>query len=55
MWRAFAATVRTGAASQCALQDGRAALEIALAAAQSASTGEPVRIAPPVGTARSVA
>ncbi len=42
-WRHFAAVVRRAEPPACTLADGRAALEIALAAAGSASTGEPVR------------
>lgn len=43
-WRHFAASVRQDRAPSCGLADGRAALEIALAADRSRSTGAPVRL-----------
>lgn len=43
-WRHFLRTIRTGEAPECGLEDGRRALAIALAAAQSASSGRRVRV-----------
>ena len=43
-WRDFAAAIRDGRAPSPTLRDGRAALEIALAAAESAASGAPVRV-----------
>jgi len=43
-WRHFAEAIRSDRFPSCGLPDGRAALEIALAAARSSSLGEPVRI-----------
>jgi myo-inositol 2-dehydrogenase/D-chiro-inositol 1-dehydrogenase len=43
-WRHFASSIRERAALECTLDDGRRALEVALAAAESSSTGQPVRI-----------
>ena len=45
-WRAFARCVRGQEPPVCTLEDGRRALEAALAAAHSASVGEPVTVAP---------
>jgi len=44
-WRHFAAVVRADAEPECRLEDGREALAVALAAARSAATGEPIRVA----------
>ncbi len=44
-WRAFAEAIRLDVQPQPTLDDGRRALEISLAAAESISTGKPVRIA----------
>jgi predicted dehydrogenase len=44
VWRHFCRIVRTGDAPECTLEDGRRALEIALAAATSSDTGMPVRL-----------
>ena len=44
-WRHFIDCVRRGARPECTLTDGRRALEIAIAAAQSDATGRSVRIA----------
>jgi predicted dehydrogenase len=43
-WRAFAAAVRRGEPVPASFEDGRRALAISLAAAQSASSGAPVRL-----------
>jgi predicted dehydrogenase len=43
-WQHFARAIRGGERVGCAPEDGRRALQIALAAAKSASTGEPVRV-----------
>jgi predicted dehydrogenase len=43
-WRHFAASVRSERAPACGVRDGRAALEIALAADRSRSTGASVRL-----------
>ena len=45
-WRHFAEVIRRGVPPLCGLADGRAALQIALAADRSMSLGEPVRIPP---------
>jgi predicted dehydrogenase len=44
-WRHFIDCIRRGTPVECSLIDGRCALEIALAAAESASNGQPVKIA----------
>jgi myo-inositol 2-dehydrogenase/D-chiro-inositol 1-dehydrogenase len=44
-WRHFARVVRAGAEPECRVEDGREALAVALAAARSAATGEPTRVA----------
>jgi len=44
-WRHFAEVVRADAEPECRLEDGRQALAVALAAARSAATGEPIRVA----------
>jgi predicted dehydrogenase len=44
-WRHFADVVRGGAEPECRLDDGREALAIALAAAESAASGHPVEVA----------
>jgi predicted dehydrogenase len=44
-WRHFIATIRDDGTPACSLDDGLRALQIVLAAAQSASTGEPVKVA----------
>ena len=43
-WRHFARSIREGTPVECTLNDGRRALEVALAAAESASNGSPVRV-----------
>jgi len=43
-WRHFIDCVRKGSAPECTLTDGRRALEIVLAAAESASCGHPVQV-----------
>ena len=43
-WRHFAEAVRGDADPACGLEDGRRALEIALAAAHSAEEGRPVEV-----------
>jgi myo-inositol 2-dehydrogenase / D-chiro-inositol 1-dehydrogenase len=50
-WRAFAAAVRRGEPVSASFEDGRRALAISLAAAESASSGSPVRLAPMVAGA----
>ena len=49
-WRRFAAAVRGDGRPACTFEDGRRALQIALAAAESASLGRPVRVADAVPT-----
>jgi predicted dehydrogenase len=44
-WQHFVDSVRQGTAPECTFLDGRRSLEIVLAAAQSASLGQPVRVA----------
>ena len=44
-WRHFAESVRNGHAPSCGLVDGRAAMQIALAADRSRSLGQPVTVA----------
>lgn len=44
-WRHFAEVIRAGAEPGCRLEDGREALVVALAAARSAATGQPVKVA----------
>lgn len=43
-WRHFARSIREDAPVECTLNDGRRALQVALAAAKSACTGQPVRV-----------
>ena len=43
-WRHFADAIQQGVPLECTLEDGRRALQIALAAAESATTGEAVRV-----------
>lgn len=43
-WEHFLEVVRTGGAVGCTLEDGRAALQTALAAVESAASGQPVRL-----------
>ncbi len=43
-WRHFVASVRTGLPVECGLEDGRRALAVALAAMESAATGQAVTI-----------
>lgn len=45
-WRHFAAVIARNAEPECGLAEGRRALEVAIAAASSAATGGPVRLAP---------
>jgi predicted dehydrogenase len=54
-WRHFAGAVRTSRQADCTFEDGRRALQIALAAAASASVGRPISVAqaPPTVTAAS--
>jgi myo-inositol 2-dehydrogenase / D-chiro-inositol 1-dehydrogenase len=51
-WRHFAAVVRGDLAPGCGLDDGRAALAIALAALRAAETGGRCAVAPPPPTSR---
>jgi predicted dehydrogenase len=44
-WRHFIDSIRQGNHPECTLVDGRRALEVVLAAAQSASLGQPVNVA----------
>jgi myo-inositol 2-dehydrogenase / D-chiro-inositol 1-dehydrogenase len=44
-WKGFGDSIRTGRAPECTMEDGRRALAIALAAAASVSTGQPVKVA----------
>ncbi|MCX7823936.1 MAG: Gfo/Idh/MocA family oxidoreductase [Verrucomicrobiae bacterium] len=44
-WLHFRDVVRRGASSECTLDDGRRALQVVLAAAQSLNSGAPVRVA----------
>ena len=44
LWRHFLDCIRRDHPSECTLQDGKRAVEIALAAVKSASSGEPVNI-----------
>jgi len=44
-WCHFMEAVRRGAPAECTLEDGRRALQVALAAIESASVGRPVRVA----------
>lgn len=44
-WEHFADVVRAAAPIECTLEDGRHAVQVALAAVQSALTGQPVRVA----------
>jgi len=43
-WRHFADSIQEAIPVECTLEDGRRALQVALAAAESASTGRPVRV-----------
>ena len=43
-WRHFAESIQGVTPVECTLEDGRRALQVALAATQSASTGKPVRV-----------
>jgi predicted dehydrogenase len=43
-WRHFARSIREDGPVECTLNDGRRALQVALAAAKSASAGQPVRL-----------
>jgi predicted dehydrogenase len=43
-WRHFVASVRTGRRVECGLEDGRRALAIALAAVESAATGNMISV-----------
>ncbi len=43
-WQHFVDAIRSGSAPECTFEDGRAALRIALAAAASATRGEPVAV-----------
>jgi myo-inositol 2-dehydrogenase / D-chiro-inositol 1-dehydrogenase len=44
-WAAFLHAIRTGGPPPCTLEDGRRAVQIALAALASAASGQPVRVA----------
>lgn len=44
-WLHFGDVIRRGATVECSLEDGRRSLEVVLAAAKSASTGAPVKLA----------
>src|SRR5262249_57010069 len=44
-WRHFLEAVRGDASVECTLEDGRRALQVVLAAMESASSGQPVRVA----------
>jgi predicted dehydrogenase len=44
-WQHFIDCIRRGTPVECTLEDGRRALQVALAAVQSASTGQPVKVA----------
>jgi myo-inositol 2-dehydrogenase/D-chiro-inositol 1-dehydrogenase len=44
-WRHFIDSIQQDTALECTLEDGRRALQIVLAAVQSASAGQPVRVA----------
>jgi myo-inositol 2-dehydrogenase/D-chiro-inositol 1-dehydrogenase len=44
-WEHFVAAVRRGDAVECDLEDGRHAIQVALAAVESAKTGRPVKLA----------
>lgn len=43
-WKGFGDSIGTGRVPECTLEDGRRALSIALAAAASSSSGQPVRV-----------
>jgi predicted dehydrogenase len=43
-WEHFLGAIRTGGPVGCTLEDGRAALQTALAAVESAASGHPVRL-----------
>lgn len=43
-WRHFAKSIQEGTPLECTLEDGRRAVRVALAAAKSASTGQPVGV-----------
>ena len=49
-WQHFVDAIRSGAPIQPSFEEGRSALQIALAAAQSARNGQPVRLAQAAGT-----
>lgn len=51
-WRAFVHCIRTGSRPSVNLEDGRRALEVTLAALESAATGRPVRLSSPEPGAR---
>ncbi|MBI5397560.1 MAG: Gfo/Idh/MocA family oxidoreductase [Verrucomicrobia bacterium] len=44
-WLHFKDVIRNGAGVECTLEDGRRSLEVVLAAARSASSGQPVKLA----------
>lgn len=46
-WRHFIDCIQHGTPPECTLEDGRRALQVALAAVKSASLGQPVKIAAP--------
>ena len=49
-WQHFVDAIRNGAPIKASFEEGRSALQIALAAVQSASNGQPVRLAQAAGT-----
>jgi predicted dehydrogenase len=51
-WRHFASAVLAGRDPECTVEDGRRALQVVLAAAESADSGEPRRLDPAPATAR---
>ena len=54
-WRSFLGAVLNGGSVRASLEDGRRAVEVVLAAMQSAETGRPVRMAEAPGTVTPVA
>jgi predicted dehydrogenase len=52
-WSAFEDSIRTGSPSECTLEDGYKALEIALAAGESVACGRPIDIRTALGGGRS--
>lgn len=54
-WRHFIDCIQRDTKPQCTMEDGRRALQVVLAAIESASSGKPVRIAQPSGGNASMA